>query len=222
MDTTTQEPAPAAPTAYSLPLAALAAVAGAVLFSLVFWATSEGGPVPIKWPEVFQPPVHLTPLFAMPLCLYWMKTGRLKLPGVLALMAVMTAAHWVAMEEAVRFATTSGNDVGHKGGLGAGLIGGAAGSFGTFFLIRRFGEAFRTVPAMTLMLIGIALLAALGAYGLGIGSPANLIAWVSGREFQNPEIEPNSLIVALYLPWQILYGLVLARLFQDHRPRQIT
>lgn len=209
--------APASPAAYSLAGGIVAAVVGAVLFSLVFWATSETGPIPINWPEWTSTPVHLTALFALPLCLFWMGNGRMKPAGLLVIVVGMTAVHWLAMYEAIQIATANTSDAGHNSGLLAGAAGGAIGAVGTWLVLMLMSGDFRTPKAIALMLVSAVLLALIGAYGIGVGSLTSLVALVTGAQFQSPELDPPSLTMSLYLPWQLVYGVTLVKLFKAHR-----
>jgi hypothetical protein len=197
---------------YSTAAGLLAVAVGAVLFSLAFWATSEGGPAPVHWPELFQTPTHLTLLFALPPCLYWMRTGRLKTPGVLFLILGMTLVHWAAMSQAVGVGVSPRAD--HLEVVIAGATGGAIGSVGTWLLLMLMSPAFRTGRAAAVMAVAAVLLTAIGAYGVGVGSPSNLAALLSGKPFEGAELEPAKLVVALYLPWQLVYGAAMVVLFK--------
>lgn len=201
---------------YNTATGLLAAVLGAALFSGAFWVTSEGGPIPVEWPEIFSSPVHFTPLFALPLGLFWLGGRRLGVMGLLVLAVGMTLVHWLAMTEAISVAQSARQD--HLEGVVAGATGGAIGSVGTWLLLILMGPAFRTARAASLMAFGAILLIAIGAYGVGIGSFANLGALVGGRPFTGPELQPADLIVNLYLPWQVVYGATLVALFRARPP----
>jgi hypothetical protein len=199
------------------PIAGLvAAIVGAVLFSLAFWATSEAGPAPVHWPDWMSNPVHFTVLFALPPGLFLLRSGRLKAAGLVALIVGMTAAHWLAMRTAITVATA--NDQGGMGAVLGGLAGGAIGAAGTFAFLMLLGETLRTPRAISLMAVATIVLALLGAYGVGVGSPSNLIALLSGQSFEGPQLDPTRLIGTLYLPWQIVYGAALILLIRDHQP----
>jgi hypothetical protein len=202
---------------YNRTLAFAAAILGAVLFSVVFWGTSEAGPLPVNWPDWMSPPVQLTVLFALPLGLVLASGGRLRLLGVIWLIAAMTVVHWWAMWAAIEVATS--NDQGNNGGLLGGLAGGAVGATGSWIMLMLLGPAFRTGKALSLMLAATVVLALIGGYGVGVGSLANLLSLIGGRTFPAPELDPPGLIVALYLPWQTAYGAALASLFEQHRAR---
>lgn len=206
-------PAPA----YNRTLAFAASILGAVLFSVVFWGTSEGGPAPVNWPDWMSPPVQLTFLFALPLGLVLASGQRLRAKGVLYFIAVMTLVHWWAMWAAIEVATSS--DQGDRGGLLGGLAGGALGAAGSWIMLMLLGPAFRTGKALATMLAATIVLALIGGYGVGVGSLANLLSLIGGRAFQGPDLDPPGLIVTLYLPWQIAYGAALASLFEHHRIR---
>lgn len=206
-------PAPA----YNRTLAFTASILGAVLFSAAFWVTSEGGPVPVNWPDWMSTPVQFTPLFALPLGLLLSNMGRLKPVGLIYLLLAMTAVHWWAMWAAIEVATA--NDYGRFGGVFGGLAGGAVGAVGSWAALMLLGSGFRSAKAFSIMLAATVGLALIGAYGVGIGSFANLLALIGGREFASPDLDPPSLIVTLYLPWQIAYGAALASLFEHHRAR---
>ena len=118
---------------------------------------------------------------------------------------------WAAIEVA------TSNDRGNMGGLLGGLAGGALGAAGSWIMLMPLGRAFRTGKALSLMLVATVVLALIGAYGIGVGSLANLLSLVGGRPFPAPDLDPPSLIVSLYLPWQIAYGAALASLFEHHR-----
>jgi hypothetical protein len=212
---TAAAPQSAAPAVYNATAGFIAALAGAALFSLVFWATSENGPMPVHWPEWTSNPVHLTPLFALPLGLFWMANGRLKAPGLVFFLVGMTAAHWLAMTETISVAQSARTD--HLEGVIAGATGGAIGSVGTWLVLMLMGPAFRTPKAAAVMAVAAVLLIAIGAYGIGVGSLSNLMALLTGKPFQGPELEPGSLVLALYLPWQAVYGAALVNLFRAHR-----
>jgi len=218
MDTpAASEATSAAPAAYNLTGGLAAAAVGAALFSLAFWATSETGPVPVNWPEWTSTPVHLTALFALPLCLFWMGNGRMKPAGLLVIIVAMTAVHWLAMYEAIQIATANTSDASHNSGLMAGAAGGAIGAAGTWLVLMLMSRDFRTPKAIALMLVSAVLLALIGAYGIGVGSPSSLVALVTGAQFQSPELDPPSLTMSLYLPWQLVYGITLVKLFKSHR-----
>ena len=200
---------------YNRTLAFAGSILGAVLFSVVFWGTSDLGPLPVNWPEWMSPPVQLTALFALPLALVLASGGRLKAMGVIWLIGAMTFVHWWAMWAAIEVATS--NDQGSKGGLLGGLSGGAVGAVGSWIMLMLLGPAFRTGKAVSMMLIATIVLALIGAYGIGVGSLANLLSLTGGRAFPAPELDPSTLTVTLYLPWQIAYGAALASLFEHHR-----
>lgn len=202
---------------YNRTLAFASAILGALLFSAVFWGTSEAGALPVNWPDWMSPPVQLTVLFALPMGLVLASGGRLKAPGLVWLIAAMTVVHWWAMWAAIEVATS--NDQANHGGLLGGLAGGAVGAAGSWVMLMLLGPAFRTGRALSMMLVATVVLALIGAYGIGVGSLANLVSLVGGRAFPAPELDPPSLIVALYLPWQIAYGAALASLFEHHRVR---
>jgi hypothetical protein len=206
-------PAPA----YNRTLAFTASILGAVLFSAAFWATSDGGPMPVNWPDWMSSPVQFTVLFALPLGLVLSSMGRLKPMGLVYLLLAMTAVHWWAMSAAIEVATA--NDYGRFGGVLGGLAGGALGAVGSWVMLMLMGSGFRSAKAVPIMLTATIGLAIIGAYGVGIGSFANLVAFIGGREFASPDLNPPSLIVTLYLPWQIAYGAALASLFEHHRAR---
>lgn len=202
---------------YNRTLAFAASILGAVLFSTVFWGTSEAGPLPVNWPEWMSTPVQLTVLFALPLGLVLASGGRLKAPGLIWLIGAMTVVHWFAMTAAIEVATS--NDQERNGQLLGGLAGGTVGAVGSWIMLMLLGPAFRTGKALSLMAIATVVLALIGAYGIGVGSLANLLSLIGGGAFAAPDLEPASLTVALYLPWQIAYGAALASLFEPHRIR---
>lgn len=139
----------------------------------------------------------LVPLFGLP---YLLLGGRFAWASALYLLLLVPGAHYLAVLAAIQSTNWTGS------GFQPGAVGGLVGSLLAFAALAALRLA-RPGSAATIAL-GVAVLALLG--GLGV--------WKADL-FAGTALDDYGLLLTLYLPWQIAFGLLLSRVLRA--PAQI-
>ncbi|MGA0603019.1 hypothetical protein ACO2Q3_20090 [Caulobacter sp. KR2-114] len=205
---------------YDLRVGAACALAGAALFSLLTWRMGFG------YGGAWDPRAAwvLTPVFLAPLLICLVRAGRLGIGGAIALTLALTVVHfnaiavvafgykqqtddslWHMLDKSQAYWTAANarhaaqRVIAEHSALVGGRKAGAIGAFVSFALLLPFGRGFRRPSSLAAMLVaGVAL-----TFWGGVALTRTL-----------PEaMTPADYALWLFLPWQGLFGLVLAWAF---------